>query len=235
MAGKVIKHAKIERRPFSVIPPEVPEDLLDADPLTQPDLSTEDVEEEAERVLIAARVEAQKILEAAKKQARALEEGARRAGREEGLRAGREEARAEVERALQLLTALAERVEQERFQFLERIRLLLPDLAVAIAKRVIQHEISVDRTFIVKVVEDALRQVSGHERIVLYVNPEDLAAVEAFRPEWTAACSGVVTVLADPSIEPGGCLVESPEGLVDARVATKLEEIHEHLREVIRN
>jgi flagellar assembly protein FliH len=236
VAGKVIKHARIERRPFSVIPPEVPEDLLDADPVAPGvGLPAEEAGEEAERVLIAARVEAQRILEAARNQARALEEGARRAGREEGLRAGRREASEEVERAVRLLTAMAERVEQERMRLLERIRLLLPDLAVEIARRVIQREVSVDRTFIAGVVEDALHQVSGHERILLYVNPEDLAAVEALRPDWAASCSGSVTVLADPSVDPGGCLVESVEGLVDARVATKLEEIRERLREVIRN
>ncbi len=58
------------------------------------------------------------------------------------------------------------------------------------------------------------------------VHPDDVATL----PDLSGALAGgSVTVVADPTVEPGGCLAEAGDRTVDARLSTALERLREVL------
>jgi len=108
------------------------------------------------------------------------------------------------------------------------------ELVFAIAQKVIHRTIRSDDTSIEGTVLSALNLAAEKTKATLRVNPEDFDYVEELRPEFFAAVKELktLTVVSDPSITRGGCLLESLYGDVDARIETQIEKIHQCLEQV---
>jgi flagellar biosynthesis/type III secretory pathway protein FliH len=117
--------------------------------------------------------------------------------------------------------ALAEQVPRLAGQ---RERLVV-QLAMAIAERVVRHEVHVDPEVVLRQVQEAVRRVHGVERIIVRVHPRDVDLVRSRRADVTAASDAAreVTVEADELVERGGCILESESGTVDAQLVTQLK------------
>ena len=68
---------------------------------------------------------------------------------------------------------------------------------------------------------------AGNPQIRVKLHPDDLAhlgdgAAEVVR---TLAACGEATLVPDASLSPGGCLVETQHGIIDARLETQLDRI----------
>jgi flagellar biosynthesis/type III secretory pathway protein FliH len=68
--------------------------------------------------------------------------------------------------------------------------------------------------------------------VVLRVHPDDIAAVEQTRPNWSQriAAAAEVHLVADDSVGRNGCVVETPAGRLDARLQTQLDALERALR-----
>lgn len=106
-------------------------------------------------------------------------------------------------------------------------------LAVEIAKKIVKKEIEKDDDFIVNQVKDAIKRVIGVERIKLRINPEDEKLIKELKPELLQIADSTrdIIVEPDPSIEKGGCIIESELGNVDARISTQFSLIENSLLE----
>jgi flagellar assembly protein FliH len=104
-------------------------------------------------------------------------------------------------------------------------------VALAIARRVIRRELAHAPEITVDLVREALELASGHQPIIVRMNPEDHATlgprveqvVEQLR------LVGQAQIVADPTIASGGCKVETDFGTIDGQVATQLARIAEEL------
>ncbi len=146
--------------------------------------------------------------------------------RQAGFAAGREEGLAEVAALLQGARARAERE-------LASSKETAIVLARRMAERIVGRAIELAPELMNQIVAEALassRARSG--KIVLRVHPEDLAGIEAGRPHWVAAVAAAVQVgvVPDPTVEHGGCVVDTPSGRVDARLQTQLDALERALR-----
>ena len=104
------------------------------------------------------------------------------------------------------------------------------DLVVAIAERVIERELRMDRQIVVGVVRAALGAAGSLPVVRVRVHPDDYALVAEVWPE--LALTGnepPVELVADPQVQAGGCIIDTASGLVDAQPATRLAMIHEQL------
>jgi flagellar assembly protein FliH len=117
----------------------------------------------------------------------------------------------------------------------ESVRAQAKDAAVVLARRmaekIVGHAVEVDPALLGDIVTQALaasRAKAGP--VVLRVHPEDLATVEAARARWAMGAL-VVRVVADVSIGRHGCVVETPVGRVDARLAAQLDALERVLRD----
>ena len=146
--------------------------------------------------------------EAARGYADGLAQG-RREGHAQGYAAGRAEGRAEAE---QNLAALARRLAT----LLDALAAPMPalesiveeavvGLALEVARCVIGSEVSRSREYLVRLIREAIAKVPiGMGAPAVILNPADLELVRALLPQGDEEAAALI---ADETVEPGGCLV----------------------------
>lgn len=152
-----------------------------------------------------------------------IEHAARRKGLTDGTRAAEDAYRAKVARVESLAAAL----QQERADFFDRIEPELVRLALAIGEKVIGRELDLQPDTVVDMVRTAMKRLRERETLRVSVNPRDLDHVKAARDDLIGAVDGVrkLDVIEDRRVDPGGCVIESPNGTLDARIKTQIEQI----------
>lgn len=96
----------------------------------------------------------------------------------------------------------------------------LVQTAVTLARQVVRSEIAQRPELIVQVAQDAVGAVILSARhLRLRLNPQDLPLVEAGASDLLNARG--VMLQADATLQPGGCIVESDLGQVDARIEAR--------------
>lgn len=102
----------------------------------------------------------------------------------------------------------------------EQMAAAITRTAVQLARQVVRHELDTHPEIVARVAQEAVGAIvlsARHLRV--HVHPADHAAVAAGAGEALQARD--VRLVADPEIEPGGCVVESDLGQVDARIGTR--------------
>jgi flagellar biosynthesis/type III secretory pathway protein FliH len=102
-------------------------------------------------------------------------------------------------------------------------------LAVEIARKVLQCEISRGDYNIEAVVEEALKRAPTHQDIVVRVNPEDLPQCRQLGQDSPDGSAAGLTFVPDWSVARADCIVETPKGIVKSFVEQHLERIGEAL------
>jgi flagellar assembly protein FliH len=99
-------------------------------------------------------------------------------------------------------------------------------LAIEISKKIVYREIQADREIIQALVKVALSHVAGKSAVTVHLHPTDYTYVLEHREELTERDNGCeVVLLADKSIERGGCLVQTECGDIDARIEERFREV----------
>lgn len=149
-------------------------------------------------------------------QARAYQEAYDR-GLAEGLAAGREQVRQKV----LSMDALVQQLVAPLQELDPRVERELLEMSFAIARQLIFRELTIEPAEILPVVREAMDQLPvALNEVRIRLNPAD---AELVRSELPRADSGRAwTVIDDPSVQSGGCLVESRTARVDARIETRL-------------
>lgn len=98
------------------------------------------------------------------------------------------------------------------------------ELALLVAEKVIHKSVAADPTLIQTVMSDTFDKISGSDRIIFKVNPDDVEIVDAFQPTIQSRLVGVekITIQSDPTIERGGCIIETDLGFIDVTIQEKL-------------
>jgi flagellar assembly protein FliH len=99
--------------------------------------------------------------------------------------------------------------------------------ALAVAGRIIKREVAIDNDTIIRQIKGAIRRVVGVETIKLRVHPADEELVREHRAAFLSSAGSIrdLVIEADDSCEPGGCIIESTAGNVDARISTQLTQV----------
>lgn len=154
-----------------------------------------------------------------------------REGRACGYAAGLLEAQAEVEAAteraraeqvsalaaLELAAAKAgEVLETER----DRLQHAAAELAFQIAEAVLARELKLSSAPGLDAVRRALAESPESDGAVVRLNPDDAAALDA-----TPLGRDGMTIVPDPSVGAGGCVLEVGAAIVDARIEASLERV----------
>ncbi len=163
----------------------------------------------------------QQITEAAEAEGR---ERGYREGLEKGAGEGREQAlqetRAQMQAAEQRLTRLFEALCEPLQAQDNALEQQLLAMVCHLTRGIVGRELHTDSSHILAIVERALAALPvGAGNITLYLNPDDLALVEAFaeqrRKDWQ--------FVGEPGLLPGGCRLETRESLVDYAVETRMD------------
>lgn len=158
-------------------------------------------------------------------------EVARRKGLAEGIRTAEQAYREKLGR----LEAQAASLATERQEFFDRIEAELVRLSIVIAEKVIGRELELAPETVLDIVRSAMKRLRERENLRLSVNPRDLDTVKNARDDLISAVDGVrkLEVVEDRRVDPGGCVIESPSGTLDARMKTQIDEISRALGEAV--
>jgi flagellar assembly protein FliH len=150
-----------------------------------------------------------------------------RVAEERGYEAGRKRAETELRAAIEGATAMAERLSQVAPDRTSEIAHAIAELALTVAKRIIQHEVRVDPSLLCASLEAAVSTINGSPEAHVLLNP---SAVEPVHQAWEAlhgrAYLGKKWLFeGDPTLPIGGCTLRYDHGFVEAGLEAQLEEI----------
>jgi flagellar assembly protein FliH len=161
-------------------------------------------------------------------------EALRSAARTQGFERGHAEGLAQAaERSRQAIAALERLVEQAEIAFDDATAVLATHCAdiVCEAFTKIAGPMLATREAALGAVLEVLKRVRDERALVIRVSPADIQVLREYEKEIARACTGrEYSLLADPRVGAGGCIVESPLGGFDGRFDVQLRGVCETLR-----
>lgn len=132
----------------------------------------------------------------------------------------------EIEAFVQRLHEVESRFESTVAEFLDDAAEQLAAIAVVVAEKLLRLELREGKEAAVAIAKEAIREVRHGASVRIRVNPFDSGEVSARQSEILAAAQGLrsIEIVRDPSIQ-GGCVIESDDGVIDARIEAALERI----------
>jgi flagellar assembly protein FliH len=154
----------------------------------------------------------------------ALEREAFTSGYAQGERAGQEAGAARAEAMLRRLAQTLEELTSLRESLIRQTEQQMVELAMAIARRILRRETTLDGDLIVAMARVALERLGESGAATIRLNPEDYAQTRQRQgdDEWAGR---KVQIVPDPTVARGGCQVESEFGFVDAGVEAQFDEV----------
>jgi len=206
-----------------------------------------DVKAQAKQLIDDATTEAQRLVKEGKSEAERLtsgaaEEGYKR-GLEQGLTEGRERGQKEgfestvaeltprLDATLNAWNEALERWDSERTcMFLEARRDVL-ELAMQLARKIVHRHVAIDPDIVADQLTSALSFVGKTSSLVVTINPKDRDVLDRTMQSILDALgrSEHMTLREDEAISPGGCIVRTEGGRVDASIESQLDRLTESL------
>src|SRR6266851_460700 len=152
---------------------------------------------------------------------------ARQTGYSEGEAAGKAQTQDEVRAALDRLAQSIAGVDEYRSRLYRQTEVDAVRLSVAIARRVLRRELTVDPSAIEGLVSAALQRLQSQETCRVKMHPDYIPSLSAAIERM--GMSAKVEVVADPAQEPGAAVFEMPRGNLDASIDSQLREIERGL------
>ncbi len=148
-------------------------------------------------------------------------------GYAQGERAGLEAAATRGQAMLRRLGETVQELTALRAEIIQRSERQVVQLAMAIAERMINREISLDRGLVCAMARVALDRLGENASAAIRLHPDDFAAVSAGLGDgWK---DSQITIAPDPMVSRGGCRVHSDFGFMDVDVASQFRELSKTL------
>lgn len=224
--SKIIKGAAVEKNPFVLqIKSTLKKINTEEKAYLEEKLNAqiEEANRQAAETIEKARREAEKLLEQAEQEAEELKAKAQQQGYQDGL----QQAAGEAEKIRRQAREVLQQAEEIRRQTLEQMEQEILNLAVEIAEKFVAAQLKLDPEMTVEVAKEAVQLVKDREQVIIYVNPGEVniymqkkEELKQALPEHTA-----LNIIADPQVKPGGCLINTEQGMVDATADSRWQEI----------
>lgn len=138
----------------------------------------------------------------------------------QGLAEGRAAARAEAEQRARQWAALLDKLTHPLEKLDQEVETELVELATVIARQLVRREFRIEPSHVVGVVREAVAALPvAHRDVKVHLNPADS---ELVRELLGAAADSDWTLVDDPGLQRGDCLVTTPSSRVDARLEQRL-------------
>lgn len=190
--------------------------------------------EDAETLIDGARKQAEEIIAESEKHKTEIEHNAYDEGFAAGKDAGFKDGCAEVERLISRLHLIIEKTMDKRQDILASAEQQVVDLVLLMTRKVVKVISENQRNVVISNVVHALRKVKGRGDVIIRVNLADVALTTEHIKNFFANVenSKNITVVEDLSTDPGGCIIETDFGAIDARIASQLHELEQKILEI---
>lgn len=204
------------------------------------------VEEEILRQKAAAQEESDRIITLANQELelakiRAAEiyntevEKAKEVGHKEGYEAGFNEGTNESMRLVERIHVMINKIVEKRQEILVEVESQVVELTLLMVRKVVKVLSENQKSIVINNALQALKKIRGRGDVVIRVNMQDLALSSEHIGSFIEALErrGNITLAEDSSIEPGGCVIETDFGEIDARISSQLNEIEGRIRDLM--
>jgi len=191
-------------------------------------------EEEAKQVSEAAEAKAKSILAEAEKRVAEIERDAYQHGLEMGKTEGFEQGKQEAERLVDRVHVILNKTIERRAEIIDESEAQIVGLVLTISRKVVKVLTENQRNVVINNVLQALRKLKNKSDVMIRVNIDDLKVTTDHIKEIVARIErvGNVSVMEDSTVDPGGCIIETDFGEIDARISSQFKEIEEKILEV---
>lgn len=109
----------------------------------------------------------------------------------------------------------------------------LVKLIIAVARKVIQREVSQDRGILARVIQAAMTGLHERDEVTIRLSPDDHAMITSGYADYfkNELASDRMHFKPDPQVAPGDCLVDCEMGTINASIDAQLEEVYRRLLE----
>lgn len=188
----------------------------------------EEAQETARQLVVDAYVQAQTIEDESRE--RGYREGYEKGyvfGETDGRNSAMVQSEAERKVLHEDIAGFVANVEAQRRQIWEGIEPQVMQLVFDLARHVIKQEVDTTRSVALAVVRNALRRAADSGSLRIRVNTADLEEVRGNREELIGLLENIrhVEIVEDRRVGPGGCIVETDRGNIDARIETQIGEM----------
>jgi flagellar assembly protein FliH len=186
---------------------------------------------EAERIIAEAAQKAEEMAEASRIAFEDERKKAEEEGRETGREAGYAEGKAEVERLIDRTHTVLERVQDKRTEILTETERQVIDLVLLMTRKVVKAISESQRDVVISNVGQALRKVRARGNILIRVNLLDVKLTTEHIKDFIQIVEGAkgIQVVEDSTVDPGGCVIETDFGEIDARISSQLAELEDRI------
>lgn len=195
----------------------------------------DDIAKSAENYLDKVRAEAKQIVTQANVEAKKIRDQADREGLRSAMTKVDEICTEKVGQQMKTLAPAIEQVvrkiDEAKHSWITHWETRAVELAGAIAARVVRRELTQQPEITADLIREALELAAGSANIRLLLHPDDHATLGTNVQQIISATGkiGDTEVVADESIAPGGCRVETRFGVIDQSVSAQIDRITEEL------
>lgn len=209
---------------------EFPDEELLAPDFLPAEEEEEIVEEEAP---IDPEVLREEIMAAAREEAALKVQEAYQEGLARGIAAGQERFEASLAKCAEALESAAAAMYESHEAFLASLEPQVLALVKLMVSRVIDAELKTNPDLLQATARKALARLAGQFSVTLLVHPDDLEALRHHEVALLDQVAGVDTlhIQASDIVAPGGCIAQSSDMEVDARLETLLGQVLDALTE----
>lgn len=154
----------------------------------------------------------------------AFERG-RAAGVDEGLKAGEADAAARIEEMTRRYSDALVKLGAFKNTLRAQVEEEVVHLALTVAKKLVQREISIDPTIIQTLVRVALERVSEKTAVTIRLCPSDYEYMTNNHSDLARNEGREVRFESDSTLAQGDCMIQSETGDIDARIAEEFNEV----------
>jgi len=210
----------------------------------------EDLKKQAKEILDSAHKDAEKIVEDTRKEAEQLLEKVQKEGYDEGYDEGKQQGiddgkkkiQDDMDDIIKEVNAKAEKTlqdaqEQTSEYFIRAEDDIAKIVMMAIEKILPQHFLDVPQV-ILPVVREAINHVRDQKQIKVHVEPYSYDLILMARSEFQSMLSdgtAIIEIVSDDALKPGDCVIETPNGGVDARLSTQIALMKNSIQNVLNN
>ncbi|MDD3420009.1 MAG: FliH/SctL family protein [Candidatus Gastranaerophilales bacterium] len=172
------------------------------------------------------RVDDRNLISRAEEEAKLIKENAMRDGFNQGMMIGKQQ--------LESLSSIIEDYMHAKEESIDLIQSDLAELSLKIAAKIIKKEVQTDSTVVLSIISDVIKDIGRDEKhIIIKVHPDDTDNIRENLPNLfpTLQTEAKIIIEADDDIETGSCIVETKNGLIDARFTTQLEILENAFKE----
>jgi len=155
-----------------------------------------------------------------------------RTGLQEGDAAARQQFGAQADSSLSRVARTIEELSGLRQRFRHEAEAEVVKLAIAIARRVLHRELTVDADALLGIVKAALEKLDSRELHRIRIHPDSAASLRQHLER--IGVPARIEVTADPALERGAVIFETVRGALDASIDTQLSEIERGFSDLVR-